>query len=184
MLRIITGMALLLIISFNRSGISIINYLDSNNTPPKLTITVGETEIIHGVNLIDWNGSSKKNNDFTSLILSQKELPVFESPEGVLFKDNINLDFGDNTPDSITVNDDLITKNGYLVHSRITVKRDVIAVEEGKYSFGLNQHFALMLSSHSDTYTNPSYRGFTITCTFGQNKCEYLFVIKLGPAWK
>ena len=46
-------------------------------------------------------------------------------------------------------------------------------------SFKLERHWAALLSSSSEDYKNGNtLRGFRLLCTWGENQCEYAFVIR------
>jgi len=155
--------------------------------PPLINITVGETKLYYEVSKTLWNGEDTSERiSFAALMKDNKELPLFDSPKKLLeFEDTILLDFGDTVPDSIVVKDYLLSETGGTMYTdREIIERFVKIEGEGKFSLGLYQHFALMLSSNSETYKNPSYRGFRVICTFGDDKvCEYAFVLMLGPTW-
>jgi hypothetical protein len=153
--------------------------------PPDITVSIGDVILDYEVNAIKWNNKTYENTDFTKLTEDEKKIPVFKSPDNLMeFNDSIVLDFGEASPDSIMVKDYPISAEGIAMPSKIALDRDVKIEGNGKFSFGLYQHMALLISSNSATYTNPSCRGFRVTCTFGENKtCEYLFVLMLGPEW-
>lgn len=65
------------------------------------------------------------------------------------------------------------------------IEREVRIGEDGNYYIDFGLHTALFLSSSSQAYTNPSYRGFRVTCEFGDKQiCEYVFVVSVAPQWK
>lgn len=156
--------------------------------PPRLMITVNDTELNYRVRKVLWKEEEPEDKiSFQEIFNEKEEIPQFESPrQGYEYKDLIYLDLGDISPDSIAVKDYLLTDKGdYLFDPKLAIDREVKIEGDGLYSFGLSQHFALGLSSSTFTYTNPSYRGFIVTCTFDEDKiCEYLFILSLGPIWK
>jgi hypothetical protein len=134
----------------------------------------------------DWNKEEEVSIAFSDLMT--EDIPLFAPPEEFSRSDQeICLNFGGVIPTSIQVTDTLITKEGKELYSDREVLDRIVREEEkkGVYCFNLETHFALLLSSHSDSYTNPSYRGFRVTCEFGENRsCEYVFVLSMGPIWK
>ena len=155
--------------------------------PPLINITVGEKKLNYEVCKTVWNGvESNESISFTELFNNKEEILLFDSPEnGLEFKDTIVLDFGDIVPDSIIIKDYLLSSSGVSIYNDKLAMDKIVKIEgNGIFSFGLNQHFAMMLSSNTATYENPSYRGFRAICTFGEDKlCEYVFVLQVSPMW-
>jgi hypothetical protein len=158
---------------------------DSLIEPPDITVSIGDVKLDYKVNKIKWNNETNESTDFTELTKDEKKIPIFDCPDNLIeFKDKIVLDFGEVSPDSIMVKDYLISAVVIAMSNRLAMDRDVKIEGNGKFTFGLYQHMALLISSNSATYTNPSCRRFRVTCSFGENKtCEYLFVLMLGPEW-
>jgi hypothetical protein len=155
--------------------------------PPEITISSGDKTITYEVTKLDWTGEKNDSSSFFELMKKKEEIVYFDNPDNLQeFVDYFLLDFGKSEPASILVRDYLITESGAPIYtSKEIINREVKLEGDGKFSFGLYQHMAMMLSSNMDTYTNPSYRGFRIWCSFGEDKiCEYTFVIKVGPMSK
>lgn len=154
------------------------------NSIPKLEVSIGDTSLTTKARKVNWNGESEENIYFKDLM--QDSVLRFDCPPGLFeYKDEICLSFEDATPTSISVEDIVITEDGEQIYGqREQMIREVRIGEDGNYYFGLQNHFALMLSSSSASYTNPSYRGFRVLCEFGDEKtCEYIFVLSLEPMW-
>ena len=151
---------------------------------PKLEVSVSDTSIPTKSRKVDWNGESEEKIEFKELM--KDTVPRFECPPSLLeFKDEICLFFKDAIPTSISVEDYLLTEDGDMLYNEKTkMVHDVRIGEAGNYYFGLQNHVALMLSSSTATYTNPSYRGFLVQCEFGEEQtCEYIFVLSVEPMW-
>ncbi len=149
---------------------------------PKLEVFVGNTKLNYVGSKLDWNGKKEEAVEFHDIM--DDKIPVFEYPNiARSYTEDICLIFKDAQPTKITVQDYLLTEGGgQMYHSDGVIERDVRYGKDGNYYIDLVQHMALFFSSNSSSYTNPSYRGFRITCEFGENQiCEYAFVLSLEP---
>lgn len=152
------------------------------NELPKLEVSVSKTKLNYVGSKIDWNGEKEEGIEFSDIM--DDTIPVFEYPNiAKNYTENICLSFADEQSTKITVQDYLLTESGELMFQFDSIiERDVRYGDDGNYYIDLVQHLALFLSSNSNTYTNPSYRGFRITCEFGENQiCEYAFVLSVAP---
>jgi hypothetical protein len=158
---------------------------DTLTAIPELDVSVGNT-IIHNVSAkMDWNGEKEDTIEFSDAIMG--EIPQFSPPSGIYeYDQEIRFEFQEVNPSSIKIMDTLITKEGQSIYSnRLSLERSVRQGEDGAFYLGLENHFALHLSSSIASYSNGSYRGFRVICEFGENRsCEYVFVLSLGPVWK
>lgn len=151
---------------------------------PNLKVSVGKAMIPVLSAKKGWDGEQE---DIAFADLMKEEIPRFAPPDNLYGSDQeICLDFGCVCPTSIQVTDTLITKEGQpLYTTKEILDRYVRNEGGGTYYFDLGVHFALLLSSNSASYTNPSYRGFRVLCEFGEGRsCEYVFVLSLDPVWK
>lgn len=152
---------------------------------PALIVTVGDIEIVNHLTLTDWNGVKEEPVSFAELM--NEEIPMFTCKEGEKILNEVKLSFaGLDTPTSIVVKDYLINENGSTLYtSKVVIERQAEQREDGNYYFPLDHHWALFLSSHSSSYTKPAFRGFRISCEFGEGRsCEYAFVLSTAPVWK
>lgn len=148
---------------------------------PEIKVSVGETSISAKGRKVDWNGKTEDKVSFAELM--NDVIPMFESPRGLNFIDEICMSFDEGIPTSFSVEDMLINESGAQVFN-LPITREVRIGEDGNYYFGLETHIASLLSSSSTTYTSPSYRGFRVVCEFGEDQiCEYVFVLSLSPEW-
>jgi|GEM_PF-1760278 len=138
-------------------------------SPPAIKISVDNINLDYIVETIRWDGVKYKRNDPYRKILDEDlYIPSFEI---VWKRENaqiISIDFGNSIPDSIIVNDD----------DRINrpVKRLVAIRDSNTVEFPLTQDF-FWLGSSDIPNNKDRYRLFTIICTWGDNQCEYSFMI-------
>lgn len=152
---------------------------------PGLKVNVGETTIPVSSAKLDWEGEQEKTIAFPDLM--SETIPRFAPPTNIYGSDqDICLDFGGMKPSSIEVTDTLLSEDGVSVYTdREIINRYVRNEGNGVYCFGLQTHYALLLSSSNISFMNPSYRGFRVVCEFGENlRCEYVFVLSLDPIEK
>ncbi len=153
---------------------------------PELTVKVGDT-ILENMSWKElWGEETEEAIPFRDMMKSATDIPRFACPDGFGFKDEISLSFADGIkPQTIQVQDYLINENGEELYNKAgIIEREVRYGEDGNLYIGLMTHYALLLSSNTGTYTNPSYRGFRVKCQFDeQHTCEYVFVLSVEPAW-
>ncbi len=155
------------------------------NEIPTMHASVGDTKLMVVGSKKDWNGEQEEAIPFADLM--QLEIPCFPNPKELFeYDQEICLSFDDVVPSNIQVFDSLLSKEGKELYStKEKLERAVRVGEDGNYYVGLTHHIALMLSSDSSTYENPSYRGFQVICEFDGNQvCSYQFVLSLEPMWK
>jgi len=141
--------------------------------PPKLTITIGDNEIEYVTAKNKWNGELfDKQNNFRDIL---KESYGIE-PQYIEFGKIAIINFENNPPEKLTISDILIDIKGdkkYLtpiIHLPLELK-------DGKCSFEIKKNIETGL----DSYWAPNmtyFRGFNMTATWGENQCEYSFIIK------
>jgi hypothetical protein len=66
--------------------------------------------------------------------------------------------------------------------NKYTLREDIttpITFSNRKGTFELDMHPAVFLSSNSEDYLpGKTMRGFKLTCSWGDNQCEYGFIIR------
>lgn len=152
---------------------------------PKLEVSVGDTKLNYVGRKIDWNGEKEEAIEFPELM--DDTIPMFDYPNiARSYTEDICLTIEDAVPTKIYITDYLITEDGEQQYKSIgAIERAVRIGEDGNYYIDFGLHTALFLSSSSEAYTNPSYRGFRVTCEFGDKQiCEYVFVVSVAPQWK
>lgn len=102
-------------------------------------------------------------------------------PDGSLFEIKFPEDMG--IPDSVSINDVLITSDGKLKYDKsVAVKEAVPVINDNTVSFVLDKHLATSLSSNSEDYKKGSaYRSFGIICGWGDEQYRYTFCIRSDP---
>jgi len=141
--------------------------------PPKLTITIGDKELQYVTAKNKWDGALyDRQNTFQSILRegSDIETPYFE------FGKIAVINFKNNPPDKFTISDILIDKDGNKRYFTPIISIP-FELKDGKYSFEIKKNVEAELDSvfvPNMTY----FRGYRITTSWGQNECEYAFIIK------
>lgn len=144
----------------------------SMKEPPELLITVGDKEIEYISAKNKWNGSVYDREDtFIAILKEQKDIPIFEN--GSIVK----IAFKSNSPDEFTVMDILIDEYGRQIYTNKEIKNVPVELNNGRYSFKIEKHFASFLSSYYEP-DKKDIRGFRMIASWGENECEYAFIIK------
>lgn len=145
---------------------------NSMQEPPELTITVGDKEIEYISAKNKWNGNIYDREDtFVTILKEQKDIPIFENGSIV------EIAFERNSPDKFAVMDILIDENGRQIYTDKENKNIPVELNNGKYSFKIEKHFASFLSSYYEP-DKKDIRGFRMVASWEENECEYAFVIK------
>ena len=145
-------------------------------TPPKIIVTVNGKAIEYVVGLNKWNGVIYQNiNNFQTIMKEDSGTEILY----VKLWETILIEFKENAPKKTKLYDKLLKPDGSNKYEdKITMKLPVKFVD-GKSSFKLESQMASQLSSYSKDYEDGNtLRGFRLICTWGENECEYVFVIR------
>ena len=91
--------------------------------------------------------------------------------------EKVFLDFGDNPPDQIIINDHLLNSQGDPMYTEKEIFDVPVIGDNKRYYFVVNKNLASGLSSHYEE-NKKDFRGFTVFATKGEINKVYLFVIK------
>ena len=169
--RLITAITLVLLMSILTSGCSIAK---TTQEPPKVTITIGDKQIDYIVAKNKWNGAiHDREATFKSIMkkASKSEIPYIE------IGNTATITFINNPPTKFTIKDILIDESGKQRYSDKEIFNIPVELKKGKASFKIEKHFAAALSSDY-VEGKTELRGFSITATWGENECEYAFIIR------
>lgn len=146
--------------------------------PPELSINIRDKEIEYISAKNKWNGYVYDREDsFVTLLMKQKDIPIFEHGSVV------EIAFESNPPDKFTVADILVNENGHQIYTEKEIKYIPVELNDGKCSFIIEKHFASYLSSSYEP-DKIDIRGFRMIASWGENECEYAFVIKTNSIIK
>ncbi len=146
--------------------------LNSMQEPPEISIHIGDKEIEYVSAKNKWNGNIYDREDtFITILKEQNEIPVFENGSVA------EIIFTNNPPDEFIVMDMLINEDGNQIYTDKEIKNIPFESNDGKYSFGIDYHFASSLSSFYEP-EKTDIRGFRMIASWGEDECEYAFVIK------
>jgi|GEM_PF-1419447 len=144
--------------------------------PPTMAITAAGTDINYVVGLNQWNSIMYDREGTFQTIMKNKskaDLPY------VKLNQVFQIAFKGTAPDSVKLEDYILQTNGNARYSEREVQTIPIEFKNGKGSFVLAANPAAFLSSASSDYeTGASIRGFRLTCKWGENECEYAFIIR------
>lgn len=148
--------------------------LKSPNEPPKVSITSNNIDIPYVIGKNIWDKAIYDREDNLKVIMKDnKEETLKYIPIG----QEIQIVFEGFNPDSVELVDQVIDNSGNEMFTNSS--KDIsIKFDNGKGSFKLDNHYATLLSSNSETFEKGVLRGFRLTCKWGENECEYSFIIK------
>ena len=141
--------------------------------PPEVTINIGDKQLDYVVAKNQWNGAIYNRVDTFKTLMknySASELPYIKIGSTAIIK------FTKNPPGKVTISDILIDDNGNQMYSEKQIVNILVELKNGKTSFEVKKHSASGLSSYF-VEDKTDIRGFRIIATWGQNECEYAFII-------
>lgn len=150
----------------------------SSKEPPKITITIGDKEIKYIIAKNQWDGAKHDREDTFKTILkkdSDTDIPHIEIGKTAM------ISFNNHPPTKFTVLDILIDKNGNQMYSNMEITNIQVELKKGKCSFEIKKHPASFLSSKHEK-NKIDIRGFRIIASWGENECEYAFIIRTDGA--
>lgn len=151
---------------------------NSIKEPPEISITIGDKKIEYISAKNKWNGSIYDREDtFVTILKDQKDIPVFQNDS------TVEISFKSNPPDEFRVLDILIDENGRQIYTDKEIKSVPVELYGGKYAFKIEKHLASFLSSQYYP-DKKDIRGFRMITSWGENECEYAFVIKTDTKTK
>jgi hypothetical protein len=173
--KIIVGIVLVLLTTIFITGCtSPESPLKSPKEPPEITVTIGDKEIDYVVAKNKWNNAIYDREDTFQTILKKDfkvEIPYIEIGKTAV------ISFNSNSPDKLIISDILFGDNGLQMYSDKEVINIPVDLKDGKCSFEVNNHFASALSSYY-VEGKTNLRGFRMIATWGDNECEYAFMIR------
>ncbi len=142
---------------------------------PELSVTADGIILPSTMGLNIWNGAMVDRADtLESLAKGTEELPYV--PLGT----PIHFTFDGDAPDRMALTGYVLNEDGTQKYW-VDVPQDELpfTFEDGEGSFPLPGNFLTMLSSDSRDYeAGQSIQGFKLTCAWGENECEYAFMLR------
>ena len=173
--KIIVGIIFVLLTSIFMTGCtSPESPLKSPKEPPEITVTIGDKEINYVVAKNRWNNSIYDREGTFQTIMkkgSKIEIPYIEIGKIAV------ISFKSYPPEKLTISDILVGENGTQMYSYKEIVNIPVEFKNGKCSFEVKKHFASGLSSYY-VEGKTDLRGFRINATWGENDCEYAFIIR------
>ena len=163
-------------IIMNKSNFSISLYSTFYNcrkmTEPSEIITMaGDIQIGYVVGLNMWN-HAVYDRECTFETIMKEDLKI-EIPY-VELETIIEIEIKGRVPDTIELKDSVLDENG-VIKSRLREDKTIPFT----FSNELDINPAVFLSSNIEDYSpGRTTRGFRLTCSWGDNQCEYDFIIR------
>lgn len=144
--------------------------------PPEIKITSGETEIDYAVGKNMWNGAVYNRTGTFQMASYGKSLSDYPYIE---LGEEITIEFDGPVPEAYTLNDYILDSDGGVKYSNEVTRELPIEFTDSTGTFVLDFNPASALSSNSEDYgPGSSVRGFLLICAWGDNECEYGFIIR------
>lgn len=144
----------------------------SSEEPPKLTITIDDKQLDYVVAKNQWDGAEYDREDtFQAILKKEIEIPYIE------LGSKATISFINNPPREFSISDIIIDENGRQRYTSKEIMNIPIKLKDGKGSFKIKKHMASGLSSYY-VEGKTDIRGFRLTAAWGENECEYAFIIR------
>jgi len=145
--------------------------------PPSITVRSGSTEIDWVVGKNIWNNSIYDRLDNFQWIMRDTvidELPYIQNGE------TITIVFDSRIPDSVALTEHLLRGNGDEKYNISGMECEVtLDASDSRASFTIETNWATALSSDSGDYApGGTIKGYRLVCRWGDNECEYGFIIR------
>lgn len=141
--------------------------------PPKLTITIRDKEIQYVTAKIKWDGELfDMQNTFENILKEGSEI----EPQYIEFGELAVISFENNPPDKFIMSDILIDIRGDKKFFTPIISLP-LELNNSTCSFKIVKN----IETELDSYWAPNMtylRGFRMTACWGENQCEYDFIIK------
>lgn len=145
-------------------------------TPPELTFMYLDISIEPVLGMKQWHGAKVDRQD-TLVAFMDKHL--LEDMLYVKNGESIEIQVGGSLPDEMSLMEVIVGEDGRALYTYREDKLLPIEVTDEVASFRIEENMAAMLSSQTSTYEPGGLlRGYQLTCSWGDNACEYGFVVR------
>lgn len=167
---------LFIICIFTACSLAGCNGKNVSDKTSEISITSGDIEIPFVMGLNKWEGAFYDREDTFQTIMkgdSKNKLPYIKQGE------KIQIVFKGKMPDTVSLKEYILTEDGNVKYTDKEVKEIPITFEDKKGEFDVLLNFAAFLSSNSKDYEPGALiRGYRLVCSWGENECEYGFIIR------
>lgn len=144
--------------------------------PPEIIIMADDTQIGYVVGLNKWNRAVyDRENTFETIMKEESKIEIPYIKSGTI----IEIKVKGRVPDTVELRDSVLNESGVI---KYTTREDItipFTFSNRKGAFMLEMNPAVFLSSNSEDYLpGKTIRGFRLTCSWGDNQCEYGFIIR------
>lgn len=146
--------------------------------PPDIHISIDEKSVNSGWSIIKWDGTVyEKSDQLTNFIQDSKEPEISYFEIGKL----VEISFSVNPPDKILITSTLLTEGGGQLYTDKEILNIATDYKNGNCKFEIPMHPASALSSLA-LEGKTDIQGYRILASWGENECEYVFVIRTDSA--
>jgi len=145
--------------------------------PPSITVQSGDTEINWVVGKNIWDFSIYDRLDNFQWIMSDT---VFDELPYILNGEEVTITFDSKLPDSVTLTEHILRESGDEKYNIPGMDYNVtLKASKSKASFRIEPNWMTALSSFSGDYApGATIKGYRLVCSWGDNECEYGFIIR------
>lgn len=170
MKRLLLKSIVLLLMSILINGCT---FTKSHQEPPEVKITIEGKQMGLIISKNQWNGVKYDREDTLKTILNNG----LERVPYINVGSTATVSFSNNPPNKLTVSDILIDNNGNPIYTQNEIVNIPVELKDGKCSFQIIKHFASSLSSYY-VESKMNIRALKMTASWGENECEYTFIIR------
>lgn len=170
---IIIGVIILFI-----SSVIYYNYYKRNlDYIPEISVVAGCVEARVESRIIDKDETA--DEEIFKNIMDEKESIPY-----IWLGDIVQIDFGDITPDSYELIDDILSEDGKLKWGQRFSEPVDLIYDDHIYYYTLEFNMASGLNSNLLDWKGKTFRGFRLICNYKNKKYEYGFVIRTDAFYR
>lgn len=149
----------------------------ASQAPPEIKITAGSVELLYALGINQWDGNIYDREDCFERIMSGTALADLEYVKN---GETITILVDGNVPDSVTLTEYILKDDGTKKYNIEGMSYDIsFGVSNQMGTLTLVPNYTAGLSSLGADYDpGATIRGFQLVCLWGENECEYSFIIR------
>ena len=163
----------------------VVNWASAPNEPPNALVQSGDKTIEWAVGKNKWEGFICDRSDNFQSLMDGKTI---EDLEYVKDGEQVSFKLAGVAPDKMTLTEYLLVENGNEKYNLVCMEYDLHynafnarfnPFGPSGFMFTVKPNVATVLSSSSEDYEpGNTIKGYRLVCTWGDNECEYSFIIR------
>ncbi len=145
--------------------------------PPTLFVSAGGQELPNVMGLTHWNGAQIKRADVLATLAGDGQQHPY-----VALDSQVTLILDGPAPDKIRVTSEVIREDGTPKYPTSSAEEMPLTLVDDQAIFTLSPDTLALVDSSGTGTEIQLLRGFRVFCTWGENECEYGFILQTDMA--